>query len=213
MKIFIANNEKDYNFLILFEENDDNNLFYYFNDKSLVVPITEIIKAKFKKSRGLYVNEFYQNNKTYFDVKKDNKEILSKNNITQKIIYDLNFLNIKKPDNMDNIIENISFNFDEYKEFKEYDEQLLNIGNCYFESLVDMIKQLLVIAKIKKNNNVMEFVINKEKFMKIFINLIENIKFKCFYQFFWLKYMESLIVFDNNITFKNIEFSDVIQKK
>ena len=59
----------------------------------------------------------------------------------------------------------------------------------------------------------MEFVINKEKFMKIFINLIENIKFKCFYQFFWLMYMESLIVFDNNITFKNIEFSDVIQKK
>ena len=49
--------------------------------------------------------------------------------------------------------------------------------------------------------------------MKIFINLIENIKFKCFYQFFWLMYMESLIVFDNNITFKNIEFSDVIQKK
>ena len=213
VKIFIAYNEKDYNFLKLIEKNNDNNLFYYFNDKSLVVPITEIIKAKFEKSRGLYVNEFYQNNKTYFDVKKNNKEILSKNNITQKIIYDLNFLNIKKQDNMDNIIENISFNFDEYKEFKEYDEQLLNIGNCYFESLVDMIKQLLVIAKIKKNNNVMEFVINKEKFMKIFINLIENIKFKCFYQFFWLMYMESLIVFDNNITFKNIEFSDVIQKK
>ncbi len=39
-----------------------------------------------------------------------------------------------------------------------------------------MVKTLLDISKIKKDNNVMDFFINEEKFIHVFINLTENIK-------------------------------------
>ena len=111
--------------------------------------------------------------------------------------------------NCDNIFDILTFKFGEDDEI---DKNLIKIGNNYFNSLIDMIKELLETAKIKKNNKIMDFFINKERFMEKFKSLIENIKCKCFYKDFWLKYVNNLIEFDNSIKIKNIELVNIIKK-
>ena len=205
VKIIISNNEDEANYLKLKHEN----VYYLENDK-LDLPIDELIKQNFARAKKLYINEFYQKNKFIFP-KAKRGEMLSQKNIIKKIKYDLEFSSITNVnENLNNIFDDFSFIFNQKN---EEDNLLLKIGNDYYESLIDMIKKLLTISKIKKDNNVLDFFV-KTKFEKEFINLTENIKCKCFYSFFWLTYIEKLIRIGNDINLpKIVKFEGIIKEK
>ena len=120
----------------------------------------------------------------------------------------MKLLNIKiENDNNDNFFQNFSFEFDNKN---ENDAKLLNIGKMYYASLINMVKTLLDISKIKKENNVIDYFIDEKKFLCVFLNLAENIKCKCFYRFFLLLYIKSIIVIDKNTKIPNIELDKII---
>ena len=212
VNIFISNDLVQVRFLKTYKEIGNNYVFYY-SDNRIDIPILEIIKKTFISARKLFVTYFYKNNKYYFNVGKNKKEILLQHNLVKKIKYDLKLINMKSIDdfdcNCDNIFDILTFKFGEDDEI---DKNLIKIGDNYFNSLIDMIKELLETAKIKKNNKIMDFFINKERFMEKFKSLIENIKCKCFYKDFWLKYVNNLIEFDKSIKIKNIELVNIIKK-
>ena len=175
VKIIISNNKEEINYLKF----RNKNAYYLENDK-LDLPVDELIKKNFDDAKKLYINEFYQKNKFIFPNAKRG-EMLSQKNIIKKIKYDLEFSSIKNEnENLDNIFDDFSFIFNPKN---EEDNILLKIGNDYYESLIDMVKKLLTISKIKKDNNVLDFFV-KTKFEEEFIDLTENIKCKCFYSFF-----------------------------
>ena len=102
-----------------------------------------------------------------------------------------------------------SFKFDEKN---ENDLQLLKIGEKYYNSIIDMIKNLLEVSKIKKDNNVVDFFIHKQKYKEEFINLFENLKCKCFYQFFLLQYVKINIDINGENIFQKIILEEIIKK-
>ena len=157
----------------------------------------------------IYINEFYFKNKGFLPELKEKRTILSSNNVIKKIDYDLKLFGIKETNyNTKNIKENfISFKIDEKN---EDDLQLLKIGDNYYNNLIDMVKKLLEISKIRKDNNVMDFFIKQKKFQDVFISLMENIKCKCFYQFFWLQYIKNNIELDDEFNFPKIIFEEII---
>ena len=102
-----------------------------------------------------------------------------------------------------------SFKFDEKN---ENDLQLLKLGEKYYNSIIDMIKNLLEVSKIKKDNNVVDFFIHKQKYKEEFINLFENLKCKCFYQFFLLQYVKINIDINGENIFQKIILEEIIKK-
>jgi len=75
---------------------------------------------------------------------------------------------IKEEDNnYKNIGENLfSFKLDEKN---KDDSKLLQIGKDYYDRLIEMVKILLEISKIKKDSNVMDFFINQKNFLNVFV--------------------------------------------
>ena len=59
----------------------------------------------------------------------------------------------------------------------------------------------------------MDFFINKEKFILVFKNLMENIKCKCFYKYFLLTYIKNIITIYNEINIPNIIFDGIIKNE
>lgn len=176
--------------------------YVYYFEMELNLPIGELIKNNFEEAKNLYMNEFYQKKKYFFPVVKKNREILFQKNIVAKIQYDLKDLCIENVNNnLENIWENFSFVFDPKN--KE-DNTLLEIGRNYYDSLIEMIKKLLTMSKIRKDNNVLEFFIDKEKYQEEFTSLMENIKCKCFHKFFLLSYLEKNILIEDESNFPNI---------
>ena len=206
IKIIISNEEDRLNYFRMFYKN-----VYYF-ENNLDLPIGELIKNNFDEAKTLYINEFYQKNKCFFPFINKNKEILSQNNIVEKIQYDLEILSIKNENNkLENIWDNFSFVFD----FKNKEDNiLLKIGNDYYDSLIEMIKKLLIISKIRRDNNVLDFFLDKKKYQEEFINLTENIKCKCFYKFFLLSYLEKNILINEELNFpKIIKLEELLKEK
>ena len=205
VKIIISNNEDELNYIRLHYKN-----VYYLENDTLDLPVGELIKKNFDNAKNLYINEFYQKNKCFFPYTKS-REILSQKNIIKKIKYDLKFSIIKNVnENLDDIFDEFSFVFN-YK--NKEDNILLKFGNDYYENLIDMVKKLLKISKIKKDNNVLDF-FDKKIFQEEFIALMENIKCKCFYSFFWLTYIEKNILIGDEINLpKTIKLEGLIKEK
>ena len=206
IKVFISNNEEKIYYLVNKFSGKNNYSFFLLENNTININLSDIIKNNFKSAIDLYISDFYQNKKSYFPDAKKNNEILSKNNIIKKIKYDLNLLKIKT-NNIDTVQENISFNFIENEEFNE---QLVKLGKQYYDSILNMIKELLDVAKIKKDNNVMNFFINQKKFFAMFNNLAENIKYKCFYRYFLFNHIKSMGIFYNQINLEKLTLENII---
>ena len=206
---YISNNELNIGYLKTRSKNE-NELFFCFKNKDLEISLTEVIKRNFKLAKNIYIKEFYYNNKTFLSELKEKKEVLSQNNIIKKICYDLKLIGIKdekiKNINLDEFM--FSFKFDGSN---EDDLQFLKIGENYYKSIIDMIKNLLEISKIKKDNNVVDFFIHGQKFKEVFISLIENIKCKCFYHYFLLQYIKNNIDINDEFVFPKITLKDIIK--
>ena len=143
---------------------------------------------------------------------KEKKEMLSQNNIIKKICYDLKLIGINE-ENIKHInLEESSFSF-KFNESNEDDLQFLKIGEKYYKSIIDMIKNLLDISKIKKDNNVVDFFIHEQKYKKVFISLMENIKCKCFYHYFLFQYVKNNIEINDEIIFPKIILKDIIKNE
>ena len=108
-------------------------------------------------------------------------------------------------------LDDYSFSF-KFNDKNEDDLQLLKIGEKYYNSIIDMIKNLLEISKIKKDNNVVDFFIHKQKYKEVFINLMENIKCKCFYQNFLFQYVKNNIDINDQFIFPKIILEEIIKK-
>lgn len=82
IQIFISNNEKkiDYAFNMFL---DKNNYYFYLLTKK--ISLSDIIKNNFRTAIDLFMNDFYQTKKGFLPDAKENKEILSKNNIIKKL--------------------------------------------------------------------------------------------------------------------------------
>lgn len=95
----------------------------------------------------------------------------------------------------------------------EDDLELLKIGDVYYDSLIKMIKNILHISKINEKNNVIDNFLDKRKFNEVFIKLMENIKCKCFYNYFLFQYIKNMIVISDEFMFPKIILEDIIKKK
>ena len=210
VKIYISNNEKFIKFMKINGKDNENELFCFLKNNVLEISLTEIIKKNFNSAKNIYIREFYNNNKNFLPELKKKRKMLSQNNIIKKICYDLKLIGIKE--------ENIKYiNLDEYffsfkfDENNEEDLQFLKIGEKYYKSIIDMIKNLLEISKIKKDNNVIDFFIHEQKYKEVFINLMENIKCKCFYHDFLFQYVKNNIELNEEFIFPKIILKDIIK--
>ena len=152
LKIIIS---KDKNNIMHMFGSDPNKNEYFFinldeNNNNVEIDLSNIIDKNFISSVDLFFDDFYQKNKNHLSDLKENKEILSKNNIIKKIEYDLELLKIKKESNN---IETIPIDFSfQTTNNTTTDGSLKIIGEDYYNSMTTMIKELLDIAKIKKEN-------------------------------------------------------------
>lgn len=211
VKIYISNDEIKIKYLKTRTRNE-NELFFCPKNNYLEISLTEVIKRNFKLAKNIYIKEFYNNNKNFFPELKEKKEMLSQNNIIKKICYDLKLIGINE-ENIKHInLEESSFSF-KFNESNEDDLQFLKIGEKYYKSIIDMIKNLLDISKIKKDNNVVDFFIHEQKYKKVFISLMENIKCKCFYHYFLFQYVKNNIEINDEIIFPKIILKDIIKNE
>ena len=203
IQIFITNDDEKINDLANKFSNSDNCFYILLENNCVSINISQIIITNYKSAVNLFFNDFYQNNKTFFPNAKNNREILSKNNIIQKIKYDLELLKI---DNH-SLEENISFQIDQNE---EANKQLKEIGKEYYDSIIKMLKDLLDTSKIKNNKNVVNFFINEDKFFEVFNNLTENLKCKCFYRYFLFNYIKNKSFLGYKIDLEEIKFDNII---
>ena len=203
IKIFISNNKSKINDSVNKFSNGNDCSYIHVKNNNLNINISQIIATNFISAVNLFFSDFYQNNRTYFPDAKNNKEILSKNNIIQKIQYDLELLKI----NGHGSEENISFQIDENE---EANKQLNDIGQEYYDSIISMLKDLLDTSKIKNEQNVVKFFIKKNKFFEVFNNLAENLKCKCFYRYFWFNYIKNQVILNYKIDLEKIILDKII---
>ena len=211
VKIFISNNKSNIGYLKTRSRNE-NELFFYFKNNDLEISLAEVIKRNFQLAKNIYIKDFYYNNKTFLSEVKAKKEVLSQNNIIKKICYDLKLIGINE-ENIKNIsLDESTFSL-KFDENSKDDLKFLKIGENYYESIINMVKNLLEISKIKKDNNVVGFFINEKKFKKVFINLMENIKCKCFYNYFLFQYVKNNININDEFIFPKIILRDFIKNE
>ena len=213
IKIFLSNDD-DTKFINNFGSLLNKKDYFFFNlDSNGIanVELSAIIFQNFEEVVNLFFNDFYLKNKNYLSGLKENKQILSKKNIIQKIKYDLTLLKIKTENNDSKGIQ-IDFPFQTNKGEKN-DEQLKSIGEEYYKSMKEMIKELLDIAKIKNNNNIMKFFIDEKQFFYVFNTLTENLRYKCFYKHVIFEFIKAKVSMVNKITLNNITLKDIIKKK
>lgn len=203
INIFISNNDNQLmkaEFKHMFQKNYTY-FFYLLKEQKVDICIEDIIKRNITNSVQLFIDDFYHNKKCYLPNVKESKEILSKDNILDKIKYDLKLLKMKKEKVKDIPNEfNYAFVID-----KEDDNELKKIVNDYHDSIIFMIEELLNISKIKNDKNVVNIFINKDKFFNVFNNLFENMKFKCFYRYFLLDYLKKIALYYMKIDLERIK--------
>ena len=122
---------------------------------------------------------FYLKNKNRFS----KNETLQSNNVLQKIIYDLEKLKVNKETLIlpqEEIIKLTSY--DDKKDNKIYKKAME-----YYKNLLSMIDDLLTLASIKPNSY--DFNCFQKYFCEQFKILIENLKCKYFYYYFWCKHI------------------------
>ena len=207
IKIFISNNEKKINYIATKNINKNNYFYYVLKEKFNIINLSDIIQKNFASALNLFIDDFYENKKCYLPNVKENKEILSKQNILEKIKYDMTLLKIKY-ETIDNIPNSVSFQF---KEDNEDNKELVSIIQEYYDSLVNMIKDLLDTSKIKNNNSVMNYFVDKHNFFGVFNNLIENLKCKCFYRYFLFNYIKSNILLHFQINMEKIGLDEIME--
>ena len=101
----------------------------------------------------------------------------------------------------------ISFQIDLNEDDKK---QLNELGEEYYNSIINMLKDLLDTSKIKNDKNIVNFFVNKNKFFEVFNNLVENLKCKCFYKYFWFNYIKTQAVLNYKIDLEKIKFDEII---
>ena len=211
-KIYISNDKKLISYLLVESSGNENECFHFFKNNNLEISFKEIIKKNFNSTKDIYIKEFYNSNKGFLSELNDKKEILSQNNIINKIYYDLKLFGLNDE----------KFNFISLKDYSlsfklndknEDDLELLKIGDVYYDSLIKMIKNILHISKINEKNNVIDNFLDKRKFNEVFIKLMENIKCKCFYNYFLFQYIKNMIVISDEFMFPKIILEDIIKKK
>ena len=52
----------------------------------------------------------------------------------------------------------------------------------------------------------------EKNFLKVFVNLMENIKYKCFYLFFWLSYIKKNLIIKDEFIIIKIMLEKIIVK-
>ena len=209
LKIIISKDKN--NIMYMFGSVPNKNEYFFFNleNNNVDINLSNIIDKNFNSSVDLFFDDFYQKNKNHLSGLKGNKEILSRNNIIKKIGYDLELLKIKTENNNFEAIP-MDFSFKTSNNINA-DEKLKIIGKEYYDSMTTMIKELLDIAKIKKNNNVLKFLKKKKKFLIMFNNLTENLRYKCFYKFVLFEYIKNLVAFNNGIVLNKIILKEIIK--
>ena len=211
-KVYISNDEHLIKFLNYESSGNENEVFYFFKNNIFEISFKEIIKKNFNSAKDIYIKEFYNNNKAFLPELNERKEMLSQNNITKKIYYDLKLFGLNEE----------KFNFINLKDYSlsfklndkdKNDLDLLKIGDDYYNSLIKMIRNILQISKINKENNVIDNFLDKRKFDEVFIKLMENIKCKCFYNYFLFQYIKNWIMISDEFVFPKIILEDIIKKK
>ena len=203
ISIFISNNDEQLmnaEFKHKFQKNISY-FFYLLKEQKVDICIKDIIERNITNAVQLFIDDFYHNKKSYLPNVKGSKEILSKDNILDKIKYDLKLLKFKNE--KVEVIPN-EFNY-EFVIDKEDDDELKKIVNDYYDSIIFMIEELLNISKIKNDKHVVNIIINKDKFFNVFYNLFENIKFKCFYRYFLFDYLERITLHYMKINLERIK--------
>ena len=170
---FIENNKTN-----KIEKINSEDTEYIFYDITLIInpnSINNKYEVNIQKIIQYYFKKFYKENKKKYK----ETQVLNSSNILDKILYDLSKLgiNINIEDNIKNTIMNII-------KYSEEDNGMYNISNNYFNDLVSMIKKLFYISNIEEKNyyNFENF---KNYFMEKMKILIENLKCKYFYYYFW----------------------------
>ena len=210
-KVYISNDEHLIEFLNIESSGNENEVFYSFKNNNFEISFKEIIKKNFNSAKDIYIKEFYNSNKGFLPELNERKEMLSQDNIIKKIDYDLKLFGINEEKFNSIILKDYSLSF-KLNDKNEDDLELLKIGDNYYDSLIKMIKNILQISKIDKENNVIDNFLDKRKFNEVFIKLMENIKCKCFYNYFLFQYIKNRIVISGEFMFPKIILEDIIKK-
>ena len=207
IKIIISNDEDQIRIFASIYSNENNDYCYYnLKNKKVDINLTDIIKNNFSIALNLFFNDFYQTKKYFLPNIKENKEILSRQNLLEKIKYDMKLMKIKY-DMTDSFPIYFSLKLEDNK---EENKEIQNIVNEYYSTIVNMIKELLDLSKIKNDNNIINFFINKVKFVGVLNSLIENLKCKCFYRYFLFNYIKNMTLLDLQINLDKIVLDEIM---
>ena len=207
IKIFISNDEDQIRFLASMYSYENNDYcYYYLKDKKVDINLADIIEKNFANALNLFFCDFYQTKKYFLPNTKENKEILSRQNLLEKIKYDMKLMKINY-DMTDSFPKYFSLKLEDNK---EENKEIQDIVDEYYSSTVNMIKELLDLSKIKNDNNIINFFINKDKFVGVFNYLIKNLKCKCFYRYFLFNYIKNMTLFDFQINSDKIILDELM---
>ena len=143
-KVYISNDENLIEFLNYESPDNKTAVFYSFKNNNLEIPFAEIIKKTFDSAKDIYIKEFYNSNKGFLPELNEKKEMLSQNNILNKIYYALKLFGLNEEKFKYINLNDYSLSF-KLNDGDEDDLELLKIGDDYYDSLIKTIKNILKI--------------------------------------------------------------------
>ena len=161
-------------------------------------------KNKYRNCIPLMISDFFLNfySKNKYNFSKN--ETLKSDNLLQKIKFDLNkfSINIEESSSLEDNCKNL-ISFEDNR-----DKLIYTKANEYYKDFSNMIKELVNLAKIRENSYEFPSFNNLYNYFKIqFKVLIENLRCKYFYFYFWCQYFSEQFfrfVYSNDKEFEEV---------